>query len=81
MRADAAIVTEPTELEVVVAHKGFVWSEVEVTGRAAHGSRPDPGRRRDRQGRAGARRGSASSTRAGARGRTRCSAAARCTRR
>jgi acetylornithine deacetylase len=38
--ADAAIVTEPTELDVVVAHKGFVWSEIEVTGRAAHGSRP-----------------------------------------
>ena len=38
--ADAAIVTEPTELELVVAHKGFVWSEIEVTGRAAHGSRP-----------------------------------------
>jgi acetylornithine deacetylase len=38
--ADAAIVTEPTELEVVVAHKGFVWSEIEVIGRAAHGSRP-----------------------------------------
>ncbi len=43
VRADAAIVTEPTELEVVVAHKGFVWSEVEVTGRAAHGSRPHLG--------------------------------------
>jgi acetylornithine deacetylase len=41
--ADAAIVTEPTELEVVVAHKGFVWSEIEVTGRAAHGSRPSLG--------------------------------------
>jgi acetylornithine deacetylase len=38
--ADAAIVTEPTELELVVAHKGFVWAEIEVTGRAAHGSRP-----------------------------------------
>jgi acetylornithine deacetylase len=38
--ADAAVVTEPTELEVIVAHKGFVWSEIEVTGRAAHGSRP-----------------------------------------
>jgi acetylornithine deacetylase len=36
-------VTEPTELEVVVAHKGFVWSEVEITGRAAHGSRPHLG--------------------------------------
>jgi acetylornithine deacetylase len=43
VHADAAIVTEPTELEVVVAHKGFVWSEVEVTGRAAHGSRPHLG--------------------------------------
>jgi acetylornithine deacetylase len=41
--ADAAIVTEPTELEVIVAHKGFVWAEVEVTGRAAHGSRPHLG--------------------------------------
>jgi acetylornithine deacetylase len=41
--ADAAIVTEPTELEVVVAHKGFVWCEVEVTGQAAHGSRPHLG--------------------------------------
>lgn len=38
--ADFAVVTEPTELELVVAHKGFVWSEVEITGRAAHGSRP-----------------------------------------
>ncbi len=43
LRADAAIVTEPTELEVIVAHKGFVWSEIEVTGRAAHGSRPHLG--------------------------------------
>jgi acetylornithine deacetylase len=43
VRADAAIVTEPTELELVVAHKGFVWSEIEVTGRAAHGSRPHLG--------------------------------------
>jgi acetylornithine deacetylase len=43
LRADAAIVTEPTELELVVAHKGFVWSEIEVCGRAAHGSRPHLG--------------------------------------
>jgi acetylornithine deacetylase len=41
--ADVAVVTEPTELEIVVAHKGFVWSEIEVTGRAAHGSRPEAG--------------------------------------
>ncbi len=43
IHADAAVVTEPTELAVVVAHKGFVWSEIEVTGRAAHGSRPQFG--------------------------------------
>jgi acetylornithine deacetylase len=41
--ADAAIVTEPTELELIVAHKGFVWTEVELAGRAAHGSRPEQG--------------------------------------
>ena len=41
--ADAAVVTEPTELEIAVAHKGFVWGEIEVTGRAAHGSRPHLG--------------------------------------
>lgn len=43
MRADAAIVTEPTELHVAVAHRGFVQLEVEVHGRAAHGSRPHLG--------------------------------------
>jgi acetylornithine deacetylase len=41
--ADAAVVTEPTELKLGIAHKGFVWSEVEVTGRSAHGSRPHLG--------------------------------------
>ncbi len=41
--ADAAIVTEPTELNICVAHKGFIWLEVETTGIAAHGSRPDLG--------------------------------------
>jgi len=43
VRADAAVVTEPTELELVVAHKGFVWAEIEIEGRAAHGSRPHLG--------------------------------------
>lgn len=41
--ADAAIVTEPTELKVSVAHKGFTWHEITTSGRAAHGSRPDLG--------------------------------------
>ena len=42
-RTDAAIVTEPTALRVCIAHKGFVWAEVETRGRAAHGSRPAEG--------------------------------------
>ena len=43
LRADAAIVAEPTELELCVAHKGFAWLEVETRGVAAHGSRYDEG--------------------------------------
>src|SRR5688572_15007602 len=43
-RADAAVVTEPTGLDVAVAHKGFQWVAVETRGRAAHGSRPREGR-------------------------------------
>ncbi len=43
MRADAAVVCEPTELAVMPAHKGFVWVEANFRGRAAHGSRPDAG--------------------------------------
>ena len=43
-RADAAIVTEPTDLQIAVAHKGFAEIEVETRGVAAHGSRPDEGR-------------------------------------
>lgn len=42
--ADAAVVTEPTDLSVAVTHKGFAWMEVEARGRAAHGSRPADGR-------------------------------------
>jgi acetylornithine deacetylase len=40
---DAAIVTEPTELTLATAHKGFIWLEVTVAGKAAHGSRPQLG--------------------------------------
>lgn len=42
-KADAAIVTEPTELHICTAHKGFAWFSVETLGIAAHGSRPDLG--------------------------------------
>jgi acetylornithine deacetylase len=41
--ADAGIVTEPTDLAIAIGHKGFAWVEVEVLGRAAHGSRPAEG--------------------------------------
>jgi acetylornithine deacetylase len=41
--ADAAVVTEPTELVVATAHRGFVWTEIHVAGKAAHGSRPHLG--------------------------------------
>ena len=43
-RADGAVVTEPTDLQIAVGHKGFAWFEVETRGRAAHGSRPREGR-------------------------------------
>ncbi len=42
--ADAAIVTEPTDLQIGVGHKGFAWAAIETRGRAAHGSRPRDGR-------------------------------------
>jgi acetylornithine deacetylase len=41
--ADAALVPEPTELQLAVAHRGFVGFELETRGVAAHGSRPDLG--------------------------------------
>ena len=43
VRADGAVITEPTELAVGIAHRGFVWVEIEVRGKAAHGSRPHLG--------------------------------------
>ena len=42
--ADGAVVTEPTDLRMATAHKGFEWVEIETRGRAAHGSRPEDGR-------------------------------------
>jgi len=38
--ADAAVVGEPTDMSVAVGHRGFEWVEIDVEGRAAHGSRP-----------------------------------------
>ena len=39
VKVDGAIVTEPTALNVCLAHKGYLWIEVVVQGRAAHGSK------------------------------------------
>ena len=43
-KADSAVVPEPTDLAIGIAHKGFSWVSVTTHGRAAHGSRPQDGR-------------------------------------
>jgi acetylornithine deacetylase len=43
LKADAAIVCEPTGLAIMPAHKGFSWIQVDFRGQAAHGSRPESG--------------------------------------
>lgn len=42
--SDAAVVLEPTGLQLCVAHKGYAWFELITRGRAAHGSLPQEGR-------------------------------------
>jgi acetylornithine deacetylase/succinyl-diaminopimelate desuccinylase family protein len=43
LKADLAIVGEPTLNQVVTAHKGSLWLQLETRGKAAHGARPDLG--------------------------------------
>ena len=43
-KADLAIVGEPTRLQVVTAHKGDLWLQLETRGKTAHGSRPELGK-------------------------------------
>jgi acetylornithine deacetylase/succinyl-diaminopimelate desuccinylase family protein len=43
-KADLAIVGEPTKLQVVTAHKGSLWLEMETRGKAAHGATPQLGK-------------------------------------
>lgn len=38
-----AIIGEPTRLQVVTAHKGSLWLQLETRGRAAHGATPQLG--------------------------------------
>jgi acetylornithine deacetylase len=42
-RVDAAIIGEPSALQIVRCHKGFAWIDVETRGLAAHGSAWDVG--------------------------------------
>lgn len=41
--AQGAVIGEPTELDLVIAHKGLVRWRIEVTGKAAHSSKPQEG--------------------------------------
>ena len=43
LTADEAVILEPTELSIVYAHKGMLWVNVDIYGRAAHGSNPQLG--------------------------------------
>ncbi len=44
LKADLAIVGEPTRLQAITAHKGSLWLRVDITGKSAHGSWPEKGR-------------------------------------
>jgi len=43
IKADYAVVGEPTNLQVGIAHKGACFIRIELVGRGAHGSRPEEG--------------------------------------
>ena len=43
VRVDAAIVGEPTDLQIVIAHKGYLRMQIRTQGRAAHTSNPAAG--------------------------------------
>jgi len=44
LKADLAIIGEPTRVKVVTAHKGSLWLRYETHGKSAHGARPELGR-------------------------------------
>ena len=43
LRADGAIIGEPTQNRVALGHKGLEWLEIVFKGRAAHGGTPEAG--------------------------------------
>jgi succinyl-diaminopimelate desuccinylase len=40
---DALIIAEPSDSEIVVRHKGALWTQINCYGKTAHGSRPQHG--------------------------------------
>jgi len=42
-KTDAAIIGEPTDLEIQPSHRGLEWLEIHVYGKAAHGGQADRG--------------------------------------
>ncbi len=42
-RIDGAVISEPSQSEAIVAHRGFGWYGIRLRGRAAHGSMPEQG--------------------------------------
>jgi acetylornithine deacetylase/succinyl-diaminopimelate desuccinylase-like protein len=44
LKAELAIVGEPTRLRAITAHKGSMWLQLTARGKSAHGSEPELGR-------------------------------------
>jgi succinyl-diaminopimelate desuccinylase len=43
LKADMAVVSEPTDLRIEIAHKGILWAEITTKGKGSHASRPHLG--------------------------------------
>ena len=43
LKADMAVVSEPTDLRIEIANKGILWAEISARGRGSHASRPHLG--------------------------------------
>jgi len=43
IKADGAIVGEPSNYEYAIGHRGLEWLEIKVKGKAAHGGVPNLG--------------------------------------
>jgi acetylornithine deacetylase/succinyl-diaminopimelate desuccinylase family protein len=40
LRGDMAVVGEPTNMQIEIAERGILWTEIETEGKCAHGGRP-----------------------------------------